>query len=267
MVEGIVVVTGASGYIGSHIVANLLKRGREVRATVRDASDPERVDHLRALDISYQGSLEIVEMDLFDTASVDAAIKGCSDVIHTAASVIIRASNPQKKIVDPSVIGTQNIVDSIERAGSVKRFIHTSSTAAIRPMEWTDGQMLTSDTWADDATVDRILRHAQFAGQHRPQPVALARHRPQPPRGGEGHVALLHVAHVGHEAHRHDLGREGAVGGDELDACTGFRDHVDRLQRRVVACVVEDQSLLLQQNISYIRPVEGVESSPYVLGG
>ncbi len=44
MVEGIVVVTGASGYIGSHIVANLLKRGREVRATVRDASDPERVD-------------------------------------------------------------------------------------------------------------------------------------------------------------------------------------------------------------------------------
>jgi 3-beta hydroxysteroid dehydrogenase/isomerase family. len=62
-----------------------------------------------------KGSLEIVEMDLFDTASVDAAIKGCSDVIHTAASVIIRASNPQKKIVDPSVIGTQNIVDSIER--------------------------------------------------------------------------------------------------------------------------------------------------------
>ena len=38
-----VVVTGASGYIGSHIVANLLLKGRNVRATVRDAGDPERV--------------------------------------------------------------------------------------------------------------------------------------------------------------------------------------------------------------------------------
>ena len=112
MVEGIVVVTGASGYIGSHIVANLLKRGREVRATVRDASDPERVDHLRALDISPQGSLEIVEWDLVDTASVTAAIKSVADGIHTAASVIIRASNPQKKIVHPSVIGTQNSGDA-----------------------------------------------------------------------------------------------------------------------------------------------------------
>ena len=209
MVEGIVVVTGASGYIGSHIVANLLKRGRVVRATVRDASDPERVDHLRALDISHQGSLEIVEMDLFDTASVDAAIKGCSDVIHTAASVIIRASNPQKKIVDPSVIGTQNIVDSIERAGSVKRFIHTSSTAAIRPMEWTDGQMLTSDTWADDATVEenpyglakasaeRIVRnwHASQPADSRPRLVTIhpcmVFGPPMSPRHLRGSLALL----------------------------------------------------------------------------
>ena len=44
MGEGIVVVTGASGYIGSHIVANLLSKGKRVRATVRDKNDPERVD-------------------------------------------------------------------------------------------------------------------------------------------------------------------------------------------------------------------------------
>ena len=40
MGEGIVVVTGASGYIGSHIVANLLSKGKRVRATVRDKNDP-----------------------------------------------------------------------------------------------------------------------------------------------------------------------------------------------------------------------------------
>ena len=48
---GLVLVTGASGYIGSHIVANLLSKGREVRATVRDASDPERVNHLKSMEI------------------------------------------------------------------------------------------------------------------------------------------------------------------------------------------------------------------------
>ena len=47
MNDDCVVVTGASGYIGSHIVANLLLKGRNVRATVRDAGDPERVQHLK----------------------------------------------------------------------------------------------------------------------------------------------------------------------------------------------------------------------------
>ena len=45
----VTVVTGASGYIGSHVVANLLARGESVRATVRDVADPERVAHLENL--------------------------------------------------------------------------------------------------------------------------------------------------------------------------------------------------------------------------
>ena len=74
---GVVVVTGASGYIGSHIVANLLARGRDVRATVRDSSDPERVDHLRAMTIGDGGSLEIVEMDLLEAESVNRDVSVC----------------------------------------------------------------------------------------------------------------------------------------------------------------------------------------------
>ena len=76
-------VTGASGYIGSHIVANLLSKGMHVRATVRDKNDPERVDHLKSMEIADGGSIEIVEMDLFDEDSVDSAISGCTDLIHT----------------------------------------------------------------------------------------------------------------------------------------------------------------------------------------
>ena len=147
-------VTGASGFIGSHVVANLLARGRKVRATVRDAGDPIRVDHLKGLEIAEGGRLEIVEMDLFDESSVHAAIAGCTDLIHTAAAVRISAKDPQRQIVDPSVIGTQNVISAIDAAGTVERFVHTSSTAAIRPMKWKDGQTLTTETWADDATLE-----------------------------------------------------------------------------------------------------------------
>ncbi|MEE3318702.1 MAG: NAD-dependent epimerase/dehydratase family protein [Candidatus Thermoplasmatota archaeon] len=154
MSEGLVTVTGASGYIGSHVVANLLARGRDVRATVRDSSDPIRVEHLRALPVAEGGTLEIVEMDLFDEASVHAAIANCTDLIHTAAAVRISAKDPQRQIVDPSVIGTRNVVAAIDAAGTVERFVHTSSTAAIRPMVWKDGETLTTETWADDATLE-----------------------------------------------------------------------------------------------------------------
>ena len=85
MSEECVVVTGASGYIGSHIVANLLSKGKKVRATVRDSGDKERVEHLKNMKINGDGSLEIVEMDLFDEDSVNRAINGATDVIHTAA--------------------------------------------------------------------------------------------------------------------------------------------------------------------------------------
>ena len=149
-----VLVTGASGYIGSHIVANLLSKGKTVRATVRDSSDPERVDHLRAMEIENGGSLEIVQMDLLDSVSVKKAVSGCKEVIHTAAVVVLNSKRAKEKIVDPSVVGTKNVLDAIDATGSVNCLIHTSSTAAIRPQKYADGQVLTTDTWAKDANIE-----------------------------------------------------------------------------------------------------------------
>ena len=183
----VVVVTGASGYIGSHIVANLLSKGSRVRATVRDAKDPDRVNHLTAMEVAKGGSLEIIEMDLLDAESVHRAMMGCSDVIHTAAAVRLTAKRPQEQIVDPSVVGTRNVLDAIDSVGSVKCLVHTSSTAAIRPLKWQDGQILTTETWADDANLEenpyglakssaeRAVRewHSAKGGGERPRMVTI----------------------------------------------------------------------------------------------
>ena len=185
MSEGLVVVTGASGYIGSYVVANLLAKGKKVRATVRNLDDSLKVDHLKELGIAKGGSLEIVEMDLFDSDSVNSAIAGCTDLIHTAAAVRISAEDPQRQIVDPSVIGTQNVVAAIDAAGSVERFVHTSSTAAIRPMKWMNGETFTTETWADDATLEnnpyglakvlaeRVVREWHGDGEDKPRMVTI----------------------------------------------------------------------------------------------
>ncbi|MEE3200722.1 MAG: NAD-dependent epimerase/dehydratase family protein [Candidatus Thermoplasmatota archaeon] len=205
----VTVVTGASGYIGSHVVANLLARGTSVRATVRDVSDPERVAHLRALPIAEGGKLEIVEMDLFDSESVDSAIDGCSDLIHTAATVVVRSRDPQRKIVDPSVIGTKNVVSAVEKSGTIERIVHTSSTAAIRPMDWKDGTVLTTETWADDATLEdnpyglakvsaeRLIRDWHSTQDEKSRPRLVSIHPcmvfgpPMSPRHLRGSLAIL----------------------------------------------------------------------------
>ena len=205
----VTVVTGASGYIGSHVVANLLARGEKVRATVRDLSDPERIAHLQNLQIAEGGSLELVEMDLFKMESVNSAIAGCSDLIHTAATVVVRSREPQRKIVDPSVIGTQNVISAVEKSGTIKRIVHTSSTAAIRPMDWKDGTVLTTETWADDATLEgnpyglakvsaeRLIRdwHSSMDEESRPRLVTIhpcmVFGPPMSPRHLRGSLAIL----------------------------------------------------------------------------
>ena len=152
--DRIVGVTGANGYIGSHVVQILLDRGYRVRAGVREPHSQERVGHLKKMEYRYPGQMEILPTDVLEIGKVRELISGCSDLIHTAATVMIRASDPQSKIVNPSLIGTQNVIRALNETPSVKTVVHTSSTAAIRPMQWENGVTLTSDVWADDATIE-----------------------------------------------------------------------------------------------------------------
>lgn len=146
-------VTGASGYIGSHVVRELLERGYTVRATVRDAADAAKTDHLTRLAEELPGALELHSADLMRPGSFDAAVTGCQQVHHVATAVYFNAEDPQREIVDPAVQGTDNVLRAVDRASSVEALTVTSSIAAVVDVAPRPAHTYTEADWNRDATV------------------------------------------------------------------------------------------------------------------
>ncbi|XP_020206223.1 cinnamoyl-CoA reductase 1 [Cajanus cajan] len=153
----VVCVTGASGYIASWIVKFLLQRGYTVRATVRDPSNPEKVDHLLKLDGAKE-RLHLFKADLLQEGSFDSVVEGCDGVFHTASPVHFAAKDPQSQLIDPAVKGTLNVFKSCAKSTSVKRVVLTSSVAAVlyngRPRT---PEVVVDETWFSDPNILRGL--------------------------------------------------------------------------------------------------------------
>ncbi|MGB1547108.1 MAG: hopanoid-associated sugar epimerase [Alphaproteobacteria bacterium] len=113
-------LTGASGFVGSAVLRELLAAGHDVRVLLRETSDRR---NLEGLDV------EIVTGDLRDRASLDAALRGCKVLFHVAADYRIWARNPET-LYESNVTGTRNILEAAGEAG-VERIVHTSSVAAL----------------------------------------------------------------------------------------------------------------------------------------
>lgn len=131
-----VLVTGASGFIGSHLVERLLEGGAKVRALVRYNSRRE-IGHLKGLD---SPNLEIMLGDVRDPGSADRAAQGCSAVYHLAALIAIPYSyHAPHSFIDTNVKGTLHLLEAARRH-KVGRFVHTSTsevygTAQYAPMD------------------------------------------------------------------------------------------------------------------------------------
>jgi NAD dependent epimerase/dehydratase len=131
-----VLITGAGGFIGSHLVERLLKVGARVRALVHYNSRRDR-GHLRDITAS---SLEIVMGDVRDPGSMDQFIQGCDVVFHLAALIAIPYSyHAPTSFIDTNVKGTLHVLEACRRH-NVKRIIHTSTsevygTAQYTPMD------------------------------------------------------------------------------------------------------------------------------------
>jgi len=140
-----VAVTGASGYIGSAIVKLLLERGYKVRATVRDTSNPAKVDHLKSLPKAAE-NLALFKAELMDEGCFDDIFAGCHGVFHTSTPVVFEAKDPENDVIKPAVFGTTNVLKSCEKVG-VKVVVVTSSMYAAFPNPMP--ALLSEKHWSD----------------------------------------------------------------------------------------------------------------------
>lgn len=120
-------VTGAGGFIGSHVVEALVGAGARVRAFVRYTSTGH-AGWLDRIDSDRRARIEVVFGDLRDEGAVDQAVAGCTHVFHLGAVIAIPYSyrNP-REYVAVNVGGTQNVLDAMRRHGTA-RGIFTSTS-------------------------------------------------------------------------------------------------------------------------------------------
>ena len=126
-----VLVTGATGYVAGWIVKGLLDAGCTVHAPVRDPDNAAKLKHLNDIAANAPGEIRYFKADLLDDGSYDEAMRGCVVVFHTASPFTVDVKDPQRELIDPAVNGTRNVLESANRAESVKRVVLTSSCAAI----------------------------------------------------------------------------------------------------------------------------------------
>ncbi|MFE6960142.1 SDR family oxidoreductase [Streptomyces sp. NPDC057696] len=127
MNNDLVLVTGGSGHVGSHVIKQLLDEGFQVRTTVRS---PGRADEVRAMVGPRSGRLEVAQADLDDDAGWADAVDGCTYVVHVASPFPPAQPDDPDELIVPARDGALRVLRAARDAG-VKRTVLTSSFAAV----------------------------------------------------------------------------------------------------------------------------------------
>src|SRR5271166_1525528 len=113
-------LTGATGFLGSHVARVLAEQGAELRLLVRPTSDLRNLEGLKA---------DRVVGDLRDAASIEKALSGCDVVFHVAADYRLWVRDPDE-MYRSNVEGTRSLLEAA-RKQSVRRVVYTSSVATM----------------------------------------------------------------------------------------------------------------------------------------
>ena len=164
----IVLVTGASGFLASHVVQQLLQQGRfRVRGTVRDKNREDKVKPLTEL-ATANHPLELVAADLTKEDTWTDAVKGCSYVLHVASPYPRMTKQPKNPdvVIRPAVDGALNVLKACAESGSVKRVVLTSSAMAISGgISGEPGKVYTEEDWATDENCKGAYERSKFRAE------------------------------------------------------------------------------------------------------
>jgi UDP-glucose 4-epimerase len=122
--ESTVLVTGGLGYIGSHVVPELLNRGWRVRIF----DNYYRCDRTVAASLAKLDNVEVIEGDVRYANAVESAMTGVEAVVHLAAVCLNKSISDPTESLDVNLLGTQNVYDAAARA-AVRRIVYASSAS------------------------------------------------------------------------------------------------------------------------------------------
>ena len=137
-------VTGATGFVGSHVARQLIAAGHSVRVLVRRDSNHQALEGL---------AVERVEGDLRDAVSLSRAMKGVRRLFHVAADYRLWVRDPQE-IYQSNVEGTRRLLEIAAECG-VERIVYTSTVATIA-VPTDDGTLPDEET---HATLEQMIGH------------------------------------------------------------------------------------------------------------
>lgn len=143
-----VLVTGASGFIGSHCVLELLNAGYKVRGTLRDLDREGPLREALARHTDTESGLEFVRADLLSNEQWDRATGGCDYVLHVASPYPAEPPKHEDDLILPAREGTLRVLEAAARSGT-RRVVLTSSIAAIYGGHEDNSRILDESDWTD----------------------------------------------------------------------------------------------------------------------
>ena len=142
-----VLVTGGTGFVGMHIILQLLQKGYRVKTTVRSMKSKNQViDTLKANGITNLDDLAFAEADLSKDDNWEEAMKGCDYVLSVASPVFMTIPEDENEAIRPAVEGILRILKAAQKA-KVKRVVMTSNFGAVGFSNKKSDQPTTENDW------------------------------------------------------------------------------------------------------------------------
>jgi dihydroflavonol-4-reductase len=149
-----ILITGATGYIGSWCVKTLLEHQHSVRVIIRDLSQHDRYLYLKQYE-TINATIEFVQCDLLDPPEKwDGVMKDIKSILHLASPTKWNSLDPEHELLIPALQGTKNVLEAAQRSGTVTKIVITSSISAVsHDFAGFETKLFTENDWNTTASL------------------------------------------------------------------------------------------------------------------